>query len=80
MIAMARHHTPLELKGEILSLAEVSVFLHVSPATIHRLLKAQELPAFRVGREWRFFLKSIDRWRKGQEQTAKVESGYRRSH
>lgn len=62
--AMARHQTPLELKGEVLTLAEVSAFLHVSAATIHRLLKAQHLPAFRVGREWRFYRQSIDHWRK----------------
>jgi hypothetical protein len=32
-----------------------------------RLLKKNQLPAFRVGSDWRFMVESIDRWRQEAE-------------
>lgn len=55
---------------EILTVREVSEYLRVHPTTIYRLLRSKQIPAFRVGSEWRFGIESIDRWRSGQEQAA----------
>jgi hypothetical protein len=33
------------------------------------LLKKRQLPAFKVGRDWRFNLESIDRWRSDAERS-----------
>jgi excisionase family DNA binding protein len=49
--------------SRILTVGEVADYLHVSHSTIFRLLKRKELPAFKVGRDWRFDVKEIDRWR-----------------
>jgi excisionase family DNA binding protein len=49
--------------AEVLRLEEVARYLRVHPSTIYRLLKKKELPAFKVGSDWRFNLESIDRWR-----------------
>jgi excisionase family DNA binding protein len=38
----------------VLTLGEVADYLHVSRATIYRLLKRNEIPAFKVGSDWRF--------------------------
>jgi excisionase family DNA binding protein len=48
---------------KVLTLEEVANYLRVHPSTIYRLLKKRQLPAFKVGSDWRFNLDSIDRWR-----------------
>ncbi|MBV8360999.1 MAG: helix-turn-helix domain-containing protein [Deltaproteobacteria bacterium] len=54
----------------ILTLTEVARYLRVHPSTIHRLVKSSQLPGFRVGRDWRFNLEDIDRFRFGVDETA----------
>jgi len=34
----------------------------VHPSTIYLLLKKRQIPAFKVGADWRFNLASIERW------------------
>ena len=46
----------------ILTTAEVARYLRVHPSTIYRLVKSKELPAFRVGSDWRFNLEQIDKF------------------
>jgi excisionase family DNA binding protein len=52
----------------ILTLANVADFLQVHPSTVYRLLKKKQLPAFKLGRDWRFNKESIDRWRTEAER------------
>ena len=47
---------------KILTVQEVSKYLHVHPSTVYRLLKRKELPAFRIGGAWRFVASDIDKW------------------
>ena len=56
-----------ELKGKVLTVQEVSTYLRVHPSTIYRMLKKNQLPAFRVGSDWRFTIEAIDRWRESVE-------------
>ena len=49
---------------------ELSEYLRVHPTTVYRLLRAKQLPGFRVGSEWRFSLDVIDRWRSEGEQAS----------
>ncbi len=46
----------------ILTVQDLATYLKVHPSTIYRLLKHGELPAFRVGCDWRFNSESIDKW------------------
>ena len=55
-------------RAPILTLENVAQYLRVHPSTIYRLLKKRQLPAFKVGRDWRFNLESIDRWRTDAER------------
>ncbi len=48
---------------DVLTVREVANYLHVSHSTIYRLLKQKEIPAFRVGADWRFSVEEIERWR-----------------
>lgn len=56
-------------KPSILTLDKVAAYLRVHPSTIYRLLKKNQLPGFKVGRDWRFNRESIDRWRAHAERS-----------
>jgi excisionase family DNA binding protein len=49
--------------AKVMTLEEVSRYLHVHPSTLYRLLKRGEIPAFRIGSDWRFNIETIDLWR-----------------
>jgi excisionase family DNA binding protein len=56
----------------VMTVQDVSAYLRVHPSTVYRLLKRNELPAFRVGSDWRFNVEAIDRWRSQMEAGAHV--------
>ncbi len=56
-------------RASILTLENVAEYLRVHPSTIYRLLKRKQLPAFKIGRDWRFSLESIDQWRADAERS-----------
>jgi excisionase family DNA binding protein len=51
------------LPAKVMTLEEASHYLHVHPSTLYRLLKRGEIPAFRIGSDWRFNIEAIDLWR-----------------
>jgi excisionase family DNA binding protein len=50
-----------------LTMDEVLGYLRVTSRTIYRLIKAGELPAVRVGRQWRFRQRDLDAWLSRQQ-------------
>jgi len=52
----------------VLTVRDLSNYLKLSPSTVYRLLKTGQLPAFKVGRDWRFNVEAIDRWRIEREK------------
>jgi excisionase family DNA binding protein len=50
-----------------LTVTEVAEYLRISRSMTYRLLKRGEIPAFRIGSDWRFNLEEIDRWRAERE-------------
>jgi excisionase family DNA binding protein len=60
---------PENERPPILKLENVAEYLRVHPSTIYRLLKKKQLPAFKLGRDWRFNRESIDRWRVDAERS-----------
>jgi excisionase family DNA binding protein len=57
----------------VLTVREVSERLRVHPTTIYRLLRSNQIPAFRVGSDWRFSTDMIDRWMSAQQAEVKVQ-------
>jgi excisionase family DNA binding protein len=49
--------------SKLMTVREVCNYLRVSRATIYRLLKENQIPAFRLGSDWRFNIEQIDGWR-----------------
>ena len=45
-----------------LTTEEVLTYLKVTPRTIYRLIRTGELPAVRIGRQWRFHRRDLDTW------------------
>ncbi len=51
-----------QVNGRILTVRDVSNLLRVHPSTVYRMLKRNQLPAFRIGSDWRFTVEAIDHW------------------
>jgi excisionase family DNA binding protein len=47
---------------EFLRTDEVLGYLRVTPRTIYRLIQTGDLPAVRIGRQWRFRRSDLDLW------------------
>jgi excisionase family DNA binding protein len=52
----------------LLTVKELCNYLKVNRSTVYRLLKTGQLPAVRVGSDWRFNVEEIDRWRFEREK------------
>ena len=59
----------------VMTVKEVADYLHVHQSTIYRMLKRSQLPAFRVGSDWRFNIETIDRWRLGADSQPTEAAG-----
>ena len=46
----------------ILTTAEVAEYLQVSLNTVHRLVRHGQIPAFRIGCDYRFYRDAIQKW------------------
>ena len=55
----------------VLTEKELAKYLKVHPSTIYRLLRTEQLPAFRIGSDWRFNAEEIERWLLEREQKPK---------
>lgn len=47
---------------EIMTTKEVAEYLHLHPLTVHRYARQGKIPAFKIGSDWRFHKKYIERW------------------
>jgi excisionase family DNA binding protein len=61
---------------EIMTAKEVAEYLSIHPLTVHKYAREGKIPAFKIGTDWRFHKKHIERWIK-----EKSTSGmYARTH
>ena len=56
---------------EVLTVKDLAKYLNIHPVTVYNYLKKNELPAFRMGKSWRFNKESIDKWRLNKEKENK---------
>lgn len=53
---------PEQPKDELLTAAETCRFLKITPRTLYRYLKSHRIPAFKLGKEWRFVRSDLEQW------------------
>ncbi|HKD66012.1 MAG TPA: helix-turn-helix domain-containing protein [Candidatus Binataceae bacterium] len=58
--------SPSPLADEIMTVTTLARYLRCHPSTIYRLLKHKEVPAFKIGSDWRFRKTAIDQWIKNR--------------
>lgn len=56
------------VESEFLTAEEVSRYLRIPLSTVYKLVTDKTLPAFRVGKHWRFRRESLQEWIKQQEK------------
>jgi two-component system probable response regulator PhcQ len=59
---MQRERDFLHMPEKLMTLEEVAEYLNVDRFTVYRLLSQKELPAFKVGNQWRFKRKMLEAW------------------
>ena len=47
---------------EILTIKDVAAYLKVNERTVYRLATSKKIPAFKVGKAWRFRKDELDQW------------------
>jgi len=60
--------------GGIMTVHNVAKYLRLSEAKIYRMARTGGLPAFRIGKTWRFHKRSIDEWIREKTQLSAVRS------
>jgi excisionase family DNA binding protein len=61
--------------GGIMTVHHVAKYLRLSEAKIYRLARTGELPAFRIGKTWRFNKGRIDEWIRERTELSAVRTG-----
>jgi excisionase family DNA binding protein len=52
------------LKEKLLSINDICEYLGIGRDTVYKLIINKNLPAYRLGRLWKFKKKEVDRWLK----------------
>ena len=53
-------------EAEVMTVKQTAEYLNCHCSTVYRMLKAGELPAFRLGGDWRFRRSDLEPWISGQ--------------
>jgi excisionase family DNA binding protein len=62
----------VELTKEWLSVADICEYMDVTPYVVTRVLRARELPAIKMGREWRVARGDFEDWLNAQRITSTI--------
>jgi excisionase family DNA binding protein len=52
----------------VMDIKDVAKYLDVSQMSIYRYAQEGKIPAFKIGGQWRFKRKSIDKWMEDKER------------
>ena len=59
----------------LLTLAEAANLLHVSTRTLQRMIRSRDLPALKVGGQWRLRESQLAEWIQGRERRPTPSEG-----
>ncbi len=55
-------------RPEIMTVTQLAEYLQCNKSTIYRLIKKGQIPAFKIGADWRFKRDLIEEWMRQQHQ------------
>jgi len=55
------------MKEGLLTTAEILTYLKINKITLYTLIKKKNLPAYKIGRLWRFKKDRLEKWLEAQE-------------
>lgn len=55
-------------KMEVLNADEACQYLKIAKVTLYKYIRKGRIPAFKMGRVWKFHKESLDNWVKGRVQ------------
>jgi excisionase family DNA binding protein len=61
-----RFHT-----DELLTTAETCRYLKIAPRTLYRYIQERRMPAFKLGKEWRFVRSDLEQWLRAQAKATR---------
>ncbi|MDI6755447.1 MAG: helix-turn-helix domain-containing protein [Thermodesulfobacteriota bacterium] len=60
---------------EVLTIKEASGYLKIAEKTLYRFIREQNIPAFKLGKEWRFKRSLLDAWIEKRINQARKKNG-----
>jgi excisionase family DNA binding protein len=66
---------PQENQIRLLTLSEVAMILKISKRTLHRMIQHRQIPAFKVGGQWRILESRFQEWMQTEEQSTSRPGG-----
>lgn len=69
----------MEKEKEIMTAKEVAIYLNIHPLTVHKYAREGKIPAFKIGTDWRFHKKYIEKWIK-QKISSNFEKRKKENH
>ncbi len=56
-------------ESELLTVTETCRYLKITPRTLYRYLRNRQIPAFKLGKEWRFVRSDLEQWIRDRTRT-----------
>lgn len=53
-------------RNELMTVAETCRYLGITSRTLYRYIQERHMPAFKLGKQWRFVRQDLDRWLRRQ--------------
>jgi excisionase family DNA binding protein len=57
-------------KSELMTATGTCRYLKITPRTLYRYLQSRQIPAFKLGKEWRFVRSDLEEWIRQRTRTA----------
>lgn len=57
-------------KTELMTVTETCRYLKITQRTLYRYLRNRQIPAFKLGKEWRFVCSDLEQWIRDRTRAA----------
>ena len=65
------------MQDKLARMDDVAAYFDVTPETIRNWIKSRDLPAVKIGRQWRFDWAAVINWQNGSAAHSRVKSSYK---